>query len=121
MYTPNSTDLWNNRYTARSFDAIIEEDIELELAADSLAHASLVDHLHDLGCNAPLVAWANDEVYLDVGGDEDGVAVYSQIAAALELNYNADQDDRSTVNAWLAREYAERLESLLESNLTLAA
>jgi len=118
---PSRNDIISAHATARSWDAVIEEDIELELQADRLAHASLSDHLHDLGCNAPLMAWANDDAYLDVSNNEEGIAVYASLAAALDIAYKPAEDDRSAVNAWLAREYRERFESLLESSLTLAA
>lgn len=136
MNTPSRNDIYNAHYTARSWDAIIEEDFQAMLrdeAAQSArlareekawldAHTSLSTHLHDLGCNTALMAWAQDDVNLDAADDEEGVAVYAQLAAALGFDFDVEENDRSEVDAWLERELNERYAELLEeSALTLAA
>ena len=68
------------------------------------------------------MAWAADDVELDAARDEEGAAVYAQLAAALGFEYDVEEDDRAEVNSWLERELAERYQDLLnESNLALAA
>lgn len=133
---PTSADIRFAHQTATYWDKVIEEDFQSFLRDEEVqaeradreekawldAHTSLSNHLHDLGCNTALMAWAADDVSLDAANDEEGAQVYAQLAAALGFDYDVEEDDRAEVDSWLERELNERYTELLEgSALTLAA